>query len=181
MHFFGCWVLLPGSVLLVLAAYLHRRHPDGLESPWTWIVQGVIGGLAAAVAYDLYRLPFVLSGAPLFQVFPKFGELLLAGTEPRWLVYGVGWLYHFSNGAALGIMFLVMVSGFHRPALFWGAVLWAVFVEAMLLLTPYAAFFGLKLDGRFLFLTASAHLIFGAVLGLYCRTKISARAAASSS
>jgi hypothetical protein len=42
----------------------------------------------------------------------------------------------------------------------------------MLLLTPYASFFGLKLNGRFLFLTASAHLVFGIVLGLLCRWRL---------
>jgi hypothetical protein len=172
MHFFGCWVLTPATVLLVLAAYLHRDQADGPRSPWTWIVQGALGGIVAAVAYDLYRLPFVLNGTPLFKVFPQFGELLLGAAEPRWLVQGLGWTYHFSNGAALGVMFLVMASCFPRPALFWGAVAWAVFVDAMLLLTPYASFFGLKMDGRFLFLTASAHVIFGIVLGLYCRMKL---------
>jgi hypothetical protein len=116
----------------------------------------------------------VLSGAPLFKVFPRFGELLPGATEPRWLVHGLGWTYHFSNGAALGIMFLVMASCFRRPALFWGAVAWAVFVEAMLLVTPYASFFGLKMNGRFLFLTASAHAIFGVVLGLYCQVRVGA-------
>ena len=172
MRVFGCWVLPPATGLLVIAAYLHRNQPHGLVSPYTWIVQGAVAGVLAAVAYDAYRLPFVLSGAPLFKVFPRFGELLLGGAEPRWLVHGLGWTYHFSNGAALGIMFLVMASCFRRPMLFWGAVAWAVFVEAMLLLTPYAAFFGLKLNGRFLFLTASAHLIFGIVLGLYCRRRL---------
>jgi hypothetical protein len=172
MHWFGCLVLPPATVLLGVAAYLHRDGRTGLGSPWTWIVQGAIGGIVAAVAYDLYRLPFVLNGAPLFKVFPRFGELLLGATEPRWLVHGLGWTYHFSNGAALGIMFLVVASWFRRPSLFWGAVAWAVFVEAMLLLTPYASFFGLKLNGRFLFLTASAHLVFGVVLGLYCRMKL---------
>ena len=143
-----------------------------MRRPWTWIVQGAIGGIVAAVAYDLYRLPFVLNGAPLFKVFPRFGELLRGATEPRWLVNGLGWTYHFSNGAALGIMFLVMASCFRRPALFWGAVGWAVLVEAMLLLTPYASFFGLKMNGRFLFLTGSAHVIFGIVLGIYCRLRL---------
>ena len=174
MHFFGCWVLPPATALLAIAAYLHRGQPRGLSSAYTWIVQGGIAGIVAAVAYDLYRLPFVLSGAPLFKVFPRFGELLLGCTEPRWLVHGLGWTYHFSNGAALGIMFLVMASCFRRPRLFWGAVAWALFVEAMLLITPYATFFGLKLNGRFLFLTASAHLVFGIVLGLRCRWKVGA-------
>ncbi|HWV99943.1 MAG TPA: hypothetical protein VNZ64_09650 [Candidatus Acidoferrum sp.] len=179
MHFFGCWILPPATVLLAISAYVNRNRPFGLDSPHTWIVQGAIAGIVAAVAYDLYRLPFVLAGAPLFEVFPRFGELLLGGTEPQWLVQGLGWTYHFSNGAALGIMFLVMASCFRRPMLFWGAVTWAVFVEAMLLLTPYATFFGLKLNGRFLFLTASAHVIFGIVLGLYCRAKLGRRLTAA--
>lgn len=172
MRWFGCVVLPPATLLLALAAYLHRNEPGSLGSPWVWIVQGAVGGIVAAVVYDLYRLPFVLSGAPLFKVFPRFGELLLGASEPRWLVHGLGWTYHFSNGAALGIMFLVMASCFRRPALFWGAVAWALFVEAMLLVTPYVSFFGLKMDPRFVFLTASAHLIFGAALGLYCRSRL---------
>jgi len=148
-----------------------------LSDPFTWIVQGAIGGLLAAVAYDLYRLPFVLSGAPLFNVFPRFGELLLGNTDPRWLVQTLGWTYHFSNGAALGIMFLAMVSFFRRPSLFWGAVAWALFIEAMLLLTPYPTFLGLQLDGRFLFLTATAHLVFGLALGFYCHKRLARMAA----
>src|SRR5436190_24049394 len=99
--------------------------------------------MIAAFAYDLYSLPFVLLGAPLFKVFPRFGELLLGNTEPRWLVQLLGWSYHFSNGAALGIMFLTLVTRPTRAVLFWGAVAWALFVEISLLLTSYAGFFGL--------------------------------------
>ena len=172
MHVFGCWVLPPATALLAFIAWRHRGEARGLGSPWTWVVQGALGGFVAAVAYDLYRLPFVLNGAPLFKVFPRFGELLLGGTEPRWLVQTLGWGYHFSNGAALGIMFLALVSFFRKPSLFWGAVAWALFIECLLLLTPYTAFFGLPLNGRFLFLTASAHLIFGLTLGWYCRGRL---------
>jgi hypothetical protein len=177
MRFFGCWVLPPATALLAYVACTNRNRSAGLSSPFTWIVQGTIAGLLAAVAYDLYRLPFVLSGAPLFKAFPRFGELLLGGTEPRWLVHTLGWTYHFSNGAALGIMFLAMISFFRRPSLFWGAVAWALFIEAMLLLTPYTTLLGLQLNGRFLFLTATAHLVFGLVLGFYCHKRL-ARAAA---
>ena len=172
MRFFGCWVLPPATALLTYVAYRNRDRSDGLSSPFIWIVQGAMGGLLAAIAYDLYRLPFVLSGAPLFKVFPRFGELLLGSTEPRWLVHTLGWTYHFSNGAALGIMFLAMVSFFRRPSLFWGAVAWALFIEVLLLLTPYTTFLGLVLNGRFLFLTATAHLVFGLALGFYCRKRL---------
>ena len=130
----------------------------------------------AAFAYDAYRLPFVLQGAPLFKVFPQFGELLVGKASPSWLIDIVGWSYHFSNGAALGIMFLAMMSLFTNPLMIWGGACWALFVEAMLLLTPYASFFGLKADAKFLFLTASAHLIFGVVLGIYCRARVAAGA-----
>lgn len=167
MHLFGCWVLPPATALLAFVAYKHRGERQGLNTPWSWIVQGALGGLVAAVAYDVYRLPFVLNGAPLFKVFSRFGELLLGGTEPRWLVQTLGWAYHFSNGAALGIMFLALASFFRRPSLFWGAVAWALFVECMLLLTPYNGFLGLPMDRRFIFLTVSAHIIFGMALGFY--------------
>lgn len=172
MRIFGCWVLPPATALLAVIAYRTRRQAAGVTSPHTWIVRGAIGGIVAALAYDLYRLPFVLGGAPLFQVFPRFGQLLLEANEPVWLVQLLGWGYHFSNGAALGIMFLAMVVQPSPRVLFWGAVAWALFIEAMLLLTPYTTFFGLHLNARFIFLTASAHLVFGIALGLYFRRRI---------
>ena len=169
MHVFGCRVLPPATALLAFIAWRTRFEKAGVGSAHTWIVQGALGGVIAAFAYDLYRLPFVLKGAPLFKVFPRFGQLLLGGSEPAWLVQTLGWSYHFSNGAALGIMFLAMVPTADRRILFWGAVMWALFIEAMLLLTPYTSFFGLQLNARFVFLTVSAHLVFGLTLGWWCR------------
>ena len=172
MHAFGCVVLPPATALLAFIAWRTRCEPRGWRSPHTWIVQGALGGVVAAVAYDLYRLPFVLGGAPLFKVFPRFGQLLLGADGPAWLVQTLGWSYHFSNGAALGIMFLALVTRPSPRVLLWGAVAWALFIEAMLLLSPYAKFFGLALNGRFLFLTATAHLVFGLVLGAWCRARV---------
>jgi hypothetical protein len=73
-------------------------------------------------------------------------------------------------------MFLALIATSSRHVLFWGAVMWALFVEAMLLLTPYTSFFGLPFNGRFLFLTASAHLIFGLMLGAWCKVRLGAAA-----
>jgi hypothetical protein len=171
MRFFACVVLLPATALLGSVAYRERHRARDLSNPTTWIVDGALGGIVAAVAYDLFRIPFVLNGAPLFQVFPRFGELLLGSADPRWAVHALGWAYHFSNGAALGIMFLALVSFFPRANLLWAAVAWALFIEIMLLLTPYAAFLGLRLDARFLFLTVSAHILFGLTLGYYCNKR----------
>jgi hypothetical protein len=157
MRPFACLVFPPALIGLVLIA--RRGAP--------WIAQGALAGILAAVAYDLFRLPFVLNGIPLFNVFPQFGEMLLGSTEPRWLVQLLGWTYHFSNGAALGVMFLALVPSPSRAKLFWGAVLFALAVEMILLATPYPLFFGLALDQRFVLLTLSAHLIFGVAMGAW--------------
>jgi hypothetical protein len=164
MRAFACWVYLPAVVVLAFIAWRQRG-----QLPGRWIVQGALGGLVAAVAYDLFRLPFVLNGAPLFKVFPQFGEMLLGHNEPRWLVNVLGWSYHFSNGAALGIMFLAALARPTSGRLFWGAVVWALMVEMILLSTPYPGFFGIPFNERFLILTLSAHLVFGIALGLWCR------------
>ena len=170
MRVFACLVLPPATLLLVVIAWLSRGRRD--RGPYLWIVEGTLGGLVAAVAYDAYRLPFVLTGTPLFKVFPEFGRLILGADGPEWLVHLLGWGYHFSNGAALGIMFLALVPRPGPRVLFWGAVAWALFVEVMLLLTPYTGFFGLHFGAWFVFLTASAHLVFGVVLGLWTRSRI---------
>jgi hypothetical protein len=179
MRCFGSWVLPPATLALAAWAFLTRDRPRGAHSPFTWIVEGALGGVLAAAAYDLYRLPFVLGGAPLFKVFPRFGELLLESDQPRWLVHLVGWAYHFSNGAALGIMFLALVASDRSRTLFWGAVTWALFVEAALLLSRYTDFFGLEFDATFVALTLTAHMVFGLALGLWCQQRL-ARPAASS-
>jgi hypothetical protein len=173
MQWFGCWVLPPATLALAAAAWLDR-HPS-IAGPRLWVVQGAIGGLIAAVAYDLYRLPFVVAGAPLFTVFGKFGNMLLGvdvDAAPSAAALLLGWMYHFSNGAALGIMFLAMASKSNPRWLFWGAVGWALSVEAMLLLTPYASYFGLPMNSSFFLLTASAHAIFGVALGIWCSRRV---------
>jgi hypothetical protein len=162
MRAFACLVF---PVMLAALAFIAWKCRGRAAA--TWIIEGALAGIVAAIAYDLFRLPFVLAGIPLFKVFPQFGEMLLGATEPRWLVQLLGWTYHFSNGAALGIMFLSAAPPLNRRGLFWAAVAFATCVELALLSTPYPTFFGLALNARFIALTLSAHLIFGAALGLW--------------
>src|SRR5947207_15541025 len=85
---------------------------------------GTIAGLIGAIAYDVFRLPFVFSRAwgletivpqmPLFKVFPRFGALIL-GQPLEQSSYSasahlVGWAYHFSNGATFGVMFAALIG-----------------------------------------------------------------------
>lgn len=171
MKVFACAALIPAIVALIAIAIFGRESKNELwREASTFVVQGTIAGLIAAVAYDLFRVPFVMMGYPLFKVFPEFGKMLLGADGPNWLVQFLGWTYHFSNGAALGIMFLAMLprAWSKRSTLVVAGAAWAMGVETILLLTPYRDFFKILMPFvTFLLLTASAHLIFGIVLGAW--------------
>src|SRR3954454_4520282 len=124
MRTFFYTILLPSTVALYGIAVLDKSRGEGRL--WRAVVIGTIGGLVGAVAYDLFRLPFVYSDAwglgrfgipqmPLFKVFPRFGALLLGEPieQPSYSLAAnlIGWSYHFSNGAAFGVMFAAMYAG----------------------------------------------------------------------
>ena len=171
MRMFACLALPPAAAALTFIACKARGEPRDVVSPYTWIVEGALGGVFAAIIYDLFRVPFVLAGYPLFAVFPKFGQMLLNAdvSDTGAAVQAAGWTYHFANGASLGIMYLAMVRRASGHWLLWGAIAWASMVEIILLLTPYYTYFKLKLPfGIFIALTMSAHIVFGAALGAWC-------------
>jgi hypothetical protein len=123
---------------------------------------GLTAGMIAACAYDLYRVPFVMAGMPLFAAFDRFGELLSGLDASHTTSLAVGWAYHFSNGMTLGVMY-VLLFGWRR---WWFGVIFAVLIEMGLLLTPYPQFLGVHPGWTFIAVTASAHAVFGIVLGL---------------
>jgi hypothetical protein len=189
MRTFFYSILLPSTVALYGIAVLDRARGDGRL--WRAVMIGTLGGLVGAVAYDIFRLPFVYSDAwglgrfgipqmPLFKVFPRFGALLLGEPveQPSYSLAAhlIGWAYHFSNGATFGVMFASMYVGareacgqFRSSAV--KAIPWAMCmaagIELCLLASPYAAFFGIAITPRFVVVTLTAHLIFGIGLGAY--------------
>jgi hypothetical protein len=140
MHFFTFAVFAPASGALIAFALYDRWCGDGRA--YRMIFIGAIAGLMAAVAYDIFRLPFVFStrwglagvipSLPLFKVFPLFGAMILGKADGSSLAVNVtGWLYHFSNGV-----------------------------------TAYPATFGIRVTATFVAVTLAAHLIFGITMGL---------------
>jgi hypothetical protein len=194
MRTFFYSILLPCTAMLYGMAILDRSRGDGRL--WRAVILGTLAGLAGAIAYDIFRLPFVYSDAwglshigipqmPLFKVFPRFGALILGGPseQPNFSLAAhlVGWAYHFSNGATFGVMFAALYTGSQtaikataKPAacgLAWKpiacATLMAVGIELCLLASPYANFFGIQLTPKFILVTLVAHIIFGLGLGAY--------------
>jgi hypothetical protein len=139
-------------------------------------------GLIAALAYDVFRLPFVfarewgldpiLPALNLFKVFPRFGAMILGQpieqTHFSTAAHLLGWLYHFSNGATFGVMYLAMVGPARWRAWGW-AVLFALGLELGMLFTPYPKVFGIPLTAQFVAVTVAAHAVFGVALGLAAR------------
>src|SRR5665213_496077 len=157
----------------------HQRNAHwGATGRWI----GLAGGLLAAVAYDVFRLPFVFAREwgidavvppmNLFQVFPRFGAMILGQpieqTHYSPATQMVGWLYHFSNGATFGVMYVSLIGDGTRRHWAW-AVLIAVALELGMLVTPYPAVFNIHVTTRFVVVTMAAHAIFGVGLGLTVR------------
>ena len=180
MDVFTLFIFLPALIVLGAIAVLDRRNGDG--HVWRAVVIGLVSGLVAAVAYDVFRLPFVFAREwgltavvppmPLFKVFPRFGAMVLGQPveQPTYTLAAqiVGWTYHFSNGATFGVMYLALIGDARRHHWSW-AVLFAVGIELGMLLTPYAAAFGIPLNARFVIVTVAAHAIFGVTLGFAVR------------
>lgn len=180
MRFFTPFIFLPAVIGLIGLALLDRQRGDG--QLWRAVSVGLIAGLLAAVAYDGFRLPFVFarewgisSVVPpmkLFKVFPRFGAMILgqAVEQPFYSVSAqvLGWIYHFSNGAAFGVMYMAMAGNAAQRHWAWG-VLFAVALEVGMLLTPYPSVFNIQVTASFVLITIAAHSIFGAGLGLSAR------------
>jgi hypothetical protein len=177
MRTFTFAILLPATAALVALAVLDRAKGDG--QLWQGVVIGAGAGFVAACAYDLVRFPFVFSREwnlaslvppiNLFKVFPRFGAMIL-GEPVEQLSYSpaarlIGWVYHFSNGVTFGIMYVAMIGDARCQSWLW-AVLLAMGLELAMLLTPYPQFFAIPLTALFVAVTLTAHLVFGAALGL---------------
>ena len=180
MRFFALAIFLPA--ILVLLCLTVTDFARGDERLGRAVITGAAGGLLAAIAYDLFRLPFVFArewgiaavvpAMNLFKVFPAFGAMLLDQPVQQAVyplgVSVLGWAYHFSNGATIGMMYLALVGDARRRHWAW-AVLVACGLELGMICTPYPRVFGIAVTPRFVLVTLAAHAVFGVCLGLSTR------------
>jgi len=180
MSLFTLFIFLPALLALFALAIFDRQRGDG--QLWRAVLIGLTAGLLAAAAYDIFRLPFVFAKEwgissivppmKLFKVFPRFGAMIL-GQPTDQSSYSLaaqilGWIYHFSNGATFGVMYVAMIGNPTRRHWSW-AVLMALALELGMLLTPYPQVFNIPVTTRFVIVTVTAHAIFGTGLGLAVR------------
>ena len=185
MRTFTFAILLPATALLIVIAIMDYLRGDGRLARAVMI--GAIGGLLAAISYDIFRLPWVIGAVdhvgprwlrlPLYKVFPRFGAMILGQpctpeqTDSQFTLtaHVVGWAYHFSNGITFGVMYMALIGDATRRSWLWAIVL-AAGLELGMLFTPYTSFFGILPATLFVVVTLTAHTIFGITLGLYARS-----------
>jgi|SRR5579872_3190010 len=177
MRQFTLFIFVPALVMLGIISVADAWREGG--QLFRAVVIGVAAGLVATVSYDVFRLPFVFARElsitrvvpfmNLFKVFPRFGAMILGQPleQPSYNLSAqlVGWAYHFSNGITFGIMFVALVGNVAKRNWGW-AVVMAAGLELGMLFTPYPNVFGIPLTARFVWVTLTAHVIFGVAMGL---------------
>ena len=120
--------------------------------------------MAATLAYDLCRLAIVhvfsVEFWP-FDVFTRFGQLLVGDSFPSPLVTMVGTVYHYVNGIGFAVAYVLFVR---RPRVL-TALLWAGVLETFMV-SLYPGWLDLKALKEFISISVAGHLAYGLVLGL---------------
>jgi len=157
--------LLPSIVLIAaLWGWLYRTN-DPLASS---VKVGLGAGALATVALEAIRLPgFWLHFMP--GNLPRLmGVLLLDqfATGPTVASDIVGWAYHFWNGAAFGLIYVLVFGTCRR----WLGVVYGVLLGFGFMFSPVVSalgvgFLGLEFSKGFAITVSLAHATFGGALG----------------
>ncbi len=185
-------ILAPACIALALVAALNQARGDG--QLFRAIKFGAAAGLAGAIVFFVFRLPFVYSQEfgleqygvrhfPFFNIYPRIGALVLGQEvkQPSYelMTYVIGWGYHLIRAMTTGIMLAAIMgelqanlherpqaSPFNWEAGICGALL-TVTIQCCLLLSPYAKLFSIQFTPTFVFTLLLAHLSFGISIGFF--------------
>ena len=155
----GLGVALPCSLLLIGIWVWAQRC--GKKNLATDLAIGFVAGALATIAYDLFRMPFQLTGQRIFTPISAFGMWLANAQRSSRITELVGWTYHYSNGITLGVMYALFMRGRHWA---W-AVVWACGLETAAIISPFGTVF--RLRGNFPGITIAylGHVAYGVPLG----------------
>lgn len=167
---FRSWFLVVGVPPVLLLAVLWRLGDERFRLAYT---AGVVGGLAGAIGYDLFRVPFALYGLRIFSPIESYGVLVLGADTSSPLTDLVGWSFHFVNGIGFGVAYAMFGLGRSR----WWAVAWAMVLETATIVTPFATLYGLAGKWHLIGIAYAAHAAYGLPLGMVCESAPKARRA----
>jgi hypothetical protein len=159
-------LIVPSAAVAVFLALRFREY-----GRLAW--HGFLAGIAAVFCYDLFRMPFVLTGVwPDF--IPRISIWLLGVSQP---IPAVGYLYRYiGDGGGMAMAFALcypLVRGRVQPvrgALAFGLAVWSCLM-ATLLIAPHGQELLFRLTPLTLALSLAGHLIYGSTIGLMLRTR----------
>lgn len=135
----------------------------------TIAISGFIFGLVAVAMYDLFRLPFILTGV-WSDFIPRIGTWLINDGNPHPVV---GYLYRYiGDGGGLGMGFVALYPFLKRltgnsviGGLVYGIGIWCGLI-ATLLIAPHGQEDLFRITPLSLTLSLSGHLVYGGTLGI---------------
>jgi hypothetical protein len=154
------WALTVPSLLLLSGIGVATARSQRHRRLHTLLVVGTFGGLLGTFAYDLIRLPMLLTGYRLFSPIDSYGVLILGADSSSPRSGLLGWGFHYANGIGFGIAYAAVAGGRRWQ---WGLV-WGLMIETLAVATPVAGIYALRGAGL-LAIAYSGHLAYGSVLG----------------
>jgi hypothetical protein len=155
MYIAGWGISLPCCLALVWFAW--RGKPAVAEA----ILVGAFAGFVGTILYDVARIPALLSGRRVFAPIELYGVWLWNADISSRFTEITGWAYHFSNGITFGIMYSLFMRGRHW---FW-AILWAMVLETIFVVSPLAASVALFYGVMSVVIAYFGHFFYGIGLG----------------
>ena len=165
MPFLSKWLLLP-SIIIIIAIYILSRIQNRRLLSHRMLV-GAVAGVIATVGLEIVRIfGFKMGWMP--GDMPKLLGVLITNRfmeGPSTWSNILGYAYHYWNGAAFGMIFVVL---FGRKPVWWGLI-YALLIGTGFLLSPSVkamgvGFMGTGLPGM-IEIVYGAHIVFGIVLG----------------
>lgn len=168
LHDLALWLILPSAALmLILGSVTWWR---GSQRMTRVLFHGAIAGVLGTLALEAIRYPGFLLGFMPGNLPELMGVLLLDrfAQGPSLLSNVAGFTYHFWNGASLGVIFAVLApQGQSRLfAVLYGVALGLGFLVSPVVQALGVGLFGVNFGWQFAATVLTAHLAFGAILGL---------------
>ena len=158
------WFLAVPGYLVLIATWWFGR---GAREAWVRelsdaVAIGAVGGFLGTVAYDVVRIPWVMSGIRVYVPNSTYGLWILNAEYSNRFTETFGWFYHFANGTAFGIMYALFMRGRHW---FW-AIVWACLLETIAIVSPYAIVYQLAGKPYIIAIAYLGHVAYGIPLGM---------------
>lgn len=156
------FLAVPGYVVLIATWWFGRNAREAwVRNLADAVAIGAIGGFLGTVAYDVVRIPFVMSGIRVYVPNSTYGLWIVDADQSTRLSETIGWFYHFANGTVFGIMYALYMR--NRHWIF--AVVWACLLETIALLSPYAIVYQLAGKPWIIAIAYFGHVAYGLPLG----------------